>query len=184
MNRFFSRSLVVMVTLGFLFVLSSCAFESDETIAAGGTWELAGTYGSERWVITDTSITYSSDYGSGFSTVYSANIVSFSNDGLNAGDITLTTGGDDPFDPGFAVIQYTYVNNAGTGEAGKYNVFRWADNAADRDTRDFTQGYKDATGSGDTDYTNDVFDTAGAAESGATNAAGYFAYASTGAVRQ
>lgn len=185
MRRFFSREFMVLAIVSVFVALVGCT--DSESISVAGTWESAGTYGTERWVITDTSITYSSDYGSGFSTVYRADVVDFSNDGLNAGDTALTSSGSTAVNPGFAVIRYTAVNNPGTGEVGTYNVFRWADNARDGNNRDFTQGYKDADLDGDPStgtYTNLVFDTASAAESGASVAKGYFSYASTGAEPQ
>ncbi|MFP4408510.1 MAG: hypothetical protein ACLFPW_08330, partial [Spirochaetaceae bacterium] len=156
-----------------------CSTDGADPIAVEGTWVL-DEYG-ERWIITENSITYegSSD-GSEYTTNYEAQIVSYSNHGLNAGETKLT-GNDteDALNPGFAVIEYTYVDDAWTEEVGKFNVFRWADNEEDPSKKDFTQGYKK-----DSNDDNDVFDTAAAAEAEATNANGYFAFASEGAVKQ
>lgn len=180
--------LIAALLLGF----GACSTDGADPIAVTGTWVLEtdfdgdGTIDSaERWTITDSSISYESDYGFGFSPVYSANIVTHSNTGLNAGETKLTaTDTEDALNPGFAVIEYTEVDGPGTGEVGKFNVFRFADNADDPSRKDFTQGYKDATPDDDTNFDNDVFDTAAAAEAGATNADGYFAFASRGAVKQ
>ncbi len=176
------------IVAGFLvlpfFALVSCS-EPADPIAVDGVWEIVGTYGSERWTISDSRITYESDWsGSGFSTTYSAEIVDYSNDGLNAGETLLTAGSTaSAANPGFAVMRYTDVDGPGTGEAGKYNIFRWADSPGDAATRDFVQGYKNA-GDAWPDNVNGVFDTGAAAEAGATNAAGYFSFASSGAARQ
>ncbi|MDA3949114.1 MAG: hypothetical protein PF508_07785 [Spirochaeta sp.] len=101
---------------------------------------------------------------------------------LNAGDTALTNGGSEAVNPGFAIIQYTEVDGAGTGEVGKYNIFRWAQNSGDTAKRDFIQGYKNV-GAVYPNNVNGVFDIPAAAETGATNAAGYFGFASSGAER-
>ena len=154
-----------------------------DSIAAAGSWSLTGTWSTETWAISNSSITYASDYGSGASTVYIADVVYADNDGLNADDTVLVSGSS-ATDTGFAVIQFTQVNNSGTGTIDKYQIFRWGTNASDSNLRDFTQGYKDATGSDDTDYTNTVFDTPQEAIDGVTVSAGFFSFASEGAALQ
>jgi hypothetical protein len=148
-----------------------------------GTWLLEGAFGDEKWIISNSTIEYQSDYGSGFSTNYKAEIVEFVNGSFNAGDTAIAAGGPASDDPGYAVIKYTEVANAGWGEDDKYNIFRWCDNADDATNKDFAQGSKDTDPEDDT-YINDVFDSASAAKSGATNTAGYFGFASSGAVKQ
>ncbi|POR04066.1 hypothetical protein AU468_04435 [Alkalispirochaeta sphaeroplastigenens] len=106
----------------------------------------------------------------------------FRNGELNADDTDLTLGRGTTTNPGFAVIEYTEVNNLGTGEVGKFNVFRWADNNDNNTLRDFTQGYKNI-GPDWPDNVNGVFATADDAEAGATTE-DYFAGASEGAGRQ
>jgi len=187
------RSAAVLLTAIFLFTgLAGCdmfgvgpgTVSEPESIEVKGVWILEGQSGDEKYIITDSSIVRQSDYtGSGYSTEYEAEIVKFSNDGLNAGDTSITTPSGSTQGLGYAVIKYTEVNNAGTGEVGKYNVFRWATNQSDSSKRDFTQGSKD-TDTSDDDYINDVFDTADAAETGATNDNGYFGFASAGFVKQ
>ncbi len=191
------RAIVLMHGLliaALVITLGACSTDGTDPIAVTGTWVLDGQYdwdgdgndNAERWIITESSITYGSSLdGTTYTTTYEANIVSYSNTGLNAGETKLT-GNDteDALNPGFAVIEYTEVAGPGTGEVGKFNVFRFADNADDPSRKDFTQGYKDATPDDDTNFDNDVFDTAAAAEAGATNANGYFAFASRGAVKQ
>lgn len=146
----------------------------------GSDWDGDGNANVERWTITDSSIHYESTLdGTTYTTTYRADIVEFSNDSLNGGDTALTSGGSTAPNPGYAVITYTEVDNAGTGEVGKYNVFRWAQNTTTPSNRDFSQGFKDADGA--SPYVNDLFDTPEAAKTGATNSAGYFAFASTGA---
>jgi hypothetical protein len=177
--------LAVVIAAGFVLGLPGCAnwFGSeDEAIAILGEWLIDGAY-PEQWAVTETSITYSSDYGSGLAQVFSAEIVSFSNTGFNAGDTTLISTGMAVTGAGYAVIKYTEVDNPGTGEVGKYNIFRWAANAADDAKRDFIQGYTNV-GNDWPANVNGVFDTASAAKSGAANAAGYFTYPSIGAAKQ
>ena len=152
--------------------------------ALGSDWDGDGNDDSvERWTITSTSVHYeSSSDGATYDTTYRADVVEFVNGRLNAGDTALTNGGSDAVNPGFAIIQYTEVDGAGTGEVGKYNIFRWAETSGDSAKRDFTQGYKNV-GQPYPDNVNGVFDTPAAAETGATNADGYFAFASSGAER-
>ena len=156
-------------------------------IASKGTWQTpAGGY-SEQWIISNSSIEYKSDTdgdGTYESTTYKAEIVEFVNGSFNAGD-TIIAGGRSPADenPGYAVIKYTQVNNAGTGTVDKYNIFRWCDNTDDATKKDFSQGYKNV-GDPWPDNVNGVFDSASAAKSGATNGAGYFGFASSGAEKQ
>lgn len=174
----------LVATLG----LVGCSSDSKDPIAVAGVWQLAssgeGWTSIERWTITDDSIHYqSSSDGDTFTTTYRATIVEYVNGRLNAGDTALIDGRAVTTNPGFAIIRFTEVNNAGTGEVGKYNVFRWADNNADSALRDFGQGYVNIGGEWP-DNINGVFDTAAAAETGATNEAGYFGFASSGASRQ
>ena len=185
-DRSLLLALAAVVLIGFIFGLSGCAnwFGSeDEDIEVLGEWLIDGDY-PEQWVITNSSIVYSTDWtGGGLAEVFAAEIVSYDNDGFNSGDTTLTSTGSAVTGAGYAVIKYTAVDGAGTGEVGKYNIFRWADNGADSAKMDFIQGYINVGG----DYpanVNGVFDTAAEAKSGGTNAAGYFSFASTGAVKQ
>lgn len=183
--------LILAIALGMVGCESNGA-DSQDPIAVEGTWVLESDYdgdgvvdGTERWTISSQNITYEADYGGGLATVYAADVVSYSNTGLNKGETRLSnSSAADAINPGFAVIEYTEVDNAGTGEVGKFNVFRWADNATDPANKNFTQGYKDATPNDASNFDNAVFDTAAAAESGATTADGFFSLASTGAVKQ
>ncbi len=192
MKQFFSRAgVIITVAVVFVLVITSCSSEFS-TIAVTGTWQLDGSYESggtqytfiEQWTITPITITYSQDRGSGFTTAFAADIVALSNEGLNGGDTYLTGSATTPaVNPGFAVIRYTQVDGASTGEVGKYNVFRWAENAADTSSRDFSQGYLNVGGDFP-DNVNGVFDSVSTAINGATNGAGYFTYASGGAALQ
>ncbi|MFP4535716.1 MAG: hypothetical protein ACLFNP_08345 [Spirochaetaceae bacterium] len=166
--------------------LGACSTDGADPIAVEGTWVLDTGY-YERWIITENSITYegSSD-GSEYTTNYEAKIVSHSNNGLNAGETKLT-GNDteDALNPGFAVIEYTEVDGPGTGEVGKFNLFRWADNADDPSNKDFSQGYKDATPNDDENFDTVVFDTPAEAEAEVTVANEFFENPpSSGAVKQ
>lgn len=154
-------------------------------IEVEGTWLIDGAYGDEKWIISNSEIEYQSDWtGGGFNTVFKAEIVEFDNGSFNAGDTTIASGRTtDDENPGFAVIKYTQVDGAGTGEVGKYNIFRWCDNTTTTANKDFTQGYKNVGGAYPNNV-NGVFDSAAASKSGATNAAGYFGGASIGAVKQ
>ncbi len=160
-------------------------FGADETVDVRGTWELVttGDWGStERWVITNSTIEYLSSYTDAPpATVYKADIAKFENNGLNGNDIKISSLGTDT-DTGYAVIKFTEVDGAGTGEVGKYQIFRWGTNSTDAANRDFSQGSKDSDPS--VAYVNEVFDTAAAAEAGATITAGHFGFASEGAVKQ
>lgn len=182
--RFVCVALVLGAAMG---VLAGCS-DSTDPIDVGGTWALETPdtgFGPfyERWTISDNAVQYeTSSDGSTYTTTYRADIVDYVNGSLNAGDTALTSGRAATSNPGFAVIQYTEVNGASTGEVGKFNVFRWADNTSESTNRDFTQGFRDADGS--SPFINEVFDSAAAAETGATNGAGYFAGSSNGAVRQ
>jgi hypothetical protein len=190
-SRWFSvlTAFALVATLG----LAGCT-EPPDPIAVAGVWNLStsgdGWTFFERWTITDSSVHYqSSSDGEMFTTTYRADIVEYVNGRLNAGDTALTAGRAVTTNPGFAIIRFTEVNNAGTGEVGKFNVFRWADNNADSVLRDFTQGSKDSDLDGDGnpntgEYVNLVFDTASGAEMGAINDAGYFGASSDGASRQ
>jgi hypothetical protein len=151
-----------------------------------GTWQTPDGEYSEQWIISNTSIEYKSDTngdGTYESTTYKAEVVSYVNGSFNAGDTSITDGGAASVDPGNAVIKYTEVDGAGTGEVGKYNIFRWCDTAGDEAKNDFVQGYKNV-GDSWPDNVNGVFDSGSAAISGATNANGYFDFASSGAEKQ
>ena len=103
---------------------------------------------------------------------YSARVVYVDDSQLNAGDTSVTATGDVAVNAGFAVIQYISVANAGWGEVGKYNVFRWADGTASNQ-RLMTQG-----GKYNEDFTEiTVFDSRQEAIDGATNAEGFFGFA-------
>ena len=195
MKKFKTLGIGFLVLALAAFFLGGCSGTSDPSvgdIAVEGTWTLDTSGASwtslERWTIDDLSITYESNWGSGYSTVYEADIVRYDNAGLNAGDTAVWSGGS-TIAPGYAVIRFTQVDGAGTGEVGKYQVFRWATNESDASLRDFTQGSKDSNLDGDNDpmtgtYVNVVFDTADGAEAGATIAGGHFAYGSAGASRE
>lgn len=188
MNSARSRGRILLgsILITVVLLVSGCSalgLGVKEPIEVEGTWtwESASSDYTERWTITDDSIVKESAAdGTTFSTIYEANIISYYNGGLNAGDTSLTAGGDPTIDAGFAVIEYTEVNNAGTGEVGKYNVFRWDENATDSDARDFVTGYKNV-GEEFPDNVNGVFDEPNAAHHGATNENGYFQFASRGA---
>ena len=182
--------LILAVALGFVSCDSNGA-NRRAPIAVEGRWLLEsdcdgdGTVdGSERWSISGNTITYENDFGAGFALVYSATVVSYSNNGLNGGDVKISSSAaDQALDPGFAVIEYTEVDGLGTGEVGKFNVFRWADSVDNTSEKNFAQGYKNV-GDAFPNNVNGVFETADAAEAGATNENGYFAFASAGAVKQ
>jgi len=143
-----------------------------------------GWYSEEKWEISEDTIIYSTRYAEDgdFTVGYQGTIVSSVTGSFNAGDTGIITGELTPAGAsGYYVICYTAVENAGWGEIGKYNVFRWQTNETDTSAMDFTVGTY-VTGTYP-DTINQVFDTAAAAESGATNTAGYFAYFSEGAER-
>lgn len=191
--------LLLLAALLSLGLLSSCDPYGD-AIAVEGTWILGNGYdwdndgnpNAEKWIITNSSVSYASSLNSiDYSTVYKADIVDYVNGYLNAGDTAITDSNGSQGSSsglGYAVIRFTEVNGAATGEAGKYQIFRWAANESDPAARDFTQGSKDADLDGDGDpmtgtYVNTVFDSAAEARSGATNTAGHFQGASQGAAR-
>ncbi len=172
-NRFRAILGALLITTLVVFSLSSCFLFAEPEVEK---WELVESWGTESWEITDNTITYLYDDV----ITYKAKIVKEVEDEFNGGDTVIVPGAAAPSDDyGYMVIQYTYVNNTGTGEVDKYNIFRWQENAADDDKHDFTQGYKD-TAPG-TPYINEIFDTADAAKSGVTNANGYFGFTSAGA---
>jgi hypothetical protein len=175
--------LTALVVGGALAMLAGCS-SSDDPIAVGGVWTINdGEAWSERWTITNSTIHYESGGEDGvYTTTYRATIVDYVNGRLNTGDTALAAGREITTNPGFAMIKYTEVDGPGTGEVGKFNVFRWADNNEDNTLRDFTQGYKNI-GDDWPNNVNGVFDTAAEAEEGATNAEGYFAFPSEGAGR-
>ncbi|MDC7245630.1 MAG: hypothetical protein PQJ47_06935 [Sphaerochaetaceae bacterium] len=174
------RAVLGTIVLAALVVFAStgCSLFLSSTMPPEGSYELVGDYGTETWDIDEDTISYDSGY-----TSYEADIISTVVDSFNAGDSTIVSSGSSPSgDYGYMVIQYTTVSDEGTGEVGKYNIFRWQENADDASAMDFTQGYKDADG--ESPYINALFDTAQDAVDGATNDNGYFSFASEGAVLQ
>lgn len=182
-----TRKLLMFVAVLFVLGLSGCNLlerTESETIAVEGTWLLAHSdWADEQWNITESSITYQSVGDSETTTTYAADIVSFSNDGVNNAESELVPDGTTE-GLGYAVIRFTEVNGPATGEVGKYQIFRWGTNQDDSAARDFTQGFKNAGEDWPGDAINEVFDTPEAAEAGATIANGHFSFASTGAVLQ
>ena len=154
-----------------LLFLAGCSNGSESTLPVG-TWE--SSFG-EVYEIEATSIRY---LGDGSTVSWAAEVVLINDSALNGGDTSVTASGAGTVNPGFAVIRYTQVNNAGSGEVGKYNVFRWAESDDTPDALLMTQGYKNV-GAPFPDNINGVFDTIAAARAGATNDAGHFALAST-----
>lgn len=131
-----------------------------------GTW--TSEWG-ETYEIDTQAITYDNGSGGG----YTATVISINEYQFNAGDTSITPEAPAAVQPGYAVIKYTAVSDLSWGAVGKYNIFRWAENSAGLDFRLLTQG-----GKYNDDYTVIiVFDTPAQAVNGATNAAGYFAYA-------
>jgi hypothetical protein len=174
-NHFRAIFGIFMLTTLVVFLFSSCFLFEETTIPVAGTWELIGSYGTEEWIINQHTISYDSGY-----TSYTAEILDIGLNMFNAGDTEIVSLGAVPIDDyGFAIIKYTAVSDSGTGEIGRYNIFRWQDNADDPSKKDFTQGYKDADGI--SPYVNEVFDSARDAQLGATNAQGYFSFTSNGA---
>ena len=133
-----------------------------------GMWEAQ----YDSYEIDTRAITYNDGFGGG----YTATVISINEYQFNAGDTTIAQGAPAAVQPGFAVIRYTAVDGPGTGEVGKYNIFRWAEDTADPTQMLFAQGYKNV-GDPYPNNINGVFDTAVAAVDGATNADGYFPYA-------
>jgi len=130
-----------------------------------GMWEAQ----YDSYEIDTRAITYNDGFGGG----YTATVISINEYQFNAGDTTIAQGASAASQPGYAVIKYTAVSDLSWGAVGKYNIFRWAENSAGLDFRLLTQG-----GKYNDDYTViSVFDTPAQAVNGATNAAGYFAYA-------
>jgi len=155
---------LVMAALVAGFLFSGCApagLAPDVGIAVEGTWfiDWGGTY-DETWVISDSEITYTS----GTAQVYTADIVSYDNNAFNASET-----GEGNY--GYAVIQYTAVDGAGTGAVGGYNIFRWQNYTGS--ACDFTQGYKNVGGDWP-DNENDMADTAAEAINDFTAANSYF----------
>lgn len=179
-------ALAVLLVASFV----GCGNQAEDPIDIAGEWVLQLPDGGDHksWLITDDTIVHAtSTDGEIYTTVYRADVIGYINGRLNGGDVSLTNGGANAINPGYAVIKYTYVADASVGETGGYNVFRWADNAADTTLRDIAIGTRDANLDGDddpaTDFVNAVFNTVGAAEGGATNGEGYFDTALTGAGR-
>ncbi|AFG36843.1 hypothetical protein [Spirochaeta africana] len=181
----FSSAAVSALLVAAVVVLGSCSLGGfvPGPIAVEGTWVIQNdAWDDEQWVITPDSITYLSVGDTETTTTFAADIVTYSNFGLNAGDTELYPGGTD-MGLGYAVIRFTEVEGPGTGEVGKYQVFRWGTNQDDASTRDFTQGYNNV-GDPHPDNVNEVFDTPEAAEAQVSNGNGHFSFASEGAVRQ
>lgn len=78
---------------------------------------------------------------------------------------------------GYMILQYYKCDNEGTGKAGQYNVFRFAQDEAGKWI--FTQGYKNGSAEEGV-YINRLFETASEAEKEITAKNNYFAYASVG----
>ena len=172
-NRFRAVLGALLITTLVVISLSSCFLFVEPEVEK---WKLEGGWGTETWEMTDNTISYFYDDVM----TYKAKIVKEVEGQFNSSDTEIVLGADIPNDDyGYMVIRYTYVNNSGTGEVGKYNIFRWQENAVDDDKHDFTQGYKDADGVAP--YINVVFSTAAEAEDGATNTNGYFNFTSAGA---
>ncbi len=157
------KILLLATAVIFVGLLFGCKTDEDPVIEVKGDWELISAFTSETWSITESTISYDG----GFGIFYKADIVSFDNETFNAGE-------SDASDHGYAVIQYTAVDGAGTGEVGKYNVFRWKE--FDGSTSDFSQGYKNV-GDPYPNNVNGVSDSEAEAESDITEANGYFAVA-------
>ncbi|NCB03136.1 MAG: hypothetical protein EOM67_13430 [Spirochaetia bacterium] len=173
-NRFRAPLGALLITL-VIFTFSSCFLFQEPTIPVVGEWELTGSFGTETWDITESTISYDGGWGYG----YTADIITIGLNTFNAGDMTITSSGAPPVDDyGYAVIKYTSSSDAGTGEVGKYNIFRWQDNEGDQSKKDFGQGYKQTS---ESNYDNLVFNTASQAQTGATNTQGYFSFVSSGA---
>ncbi|MCF7933466.1 MAG: hypothetical protein K9M84_06165 [Spirochaetia bacterium] len=180
---------VLVITLSVL-SFSGCDLLTRESISVQGVWRLAGTFGDEKWEISDQEISYySKDLDESWAPVgeyilrYRADVITYDNDQLNGGDTQFITG-NTPAVAGYAVIRYTEVVAGGdtsNGEVGRFNVFRWAVSAGDTQKRDFTQGGKYSGTWGTPDYDLLDFDTAAEAANGATVAEGYFDFASSGA---
>lgn len=163
--------LTALLTALVVFSFTGCQLIfGEDPIAVKGSW--ASSFG-ESWVITDDTITYDGGFGS-----YTAEIISYENDGLNAGDTSVVKDGAVLDGQGYAVIKYTEVTDASYGTVGKYNIFRWGTAAGDASMRSLTQGGKYVGTWGQPDYALVVFDTAAEASSGATNDDGYFGFAS------
>ncbi len=150
-------------------------------ISCSGTWE--SSWG-EEWIITNSSIEYDDGWGGG----WKGSLVEYKNGSFNAGDTTIAANRTIPdTQTGFAVIKFTEVSNAGWGEVDKFMVFRWCRSVSSPvsspSKNDFSLGYKNV-GSAYPNNVNGVFDTAAEAKTGATNAAGYFAFASTDIEKQ
>jgi len=153
------KILLLATAVIFVGLLFGCKTDEDPVIEVKGTWKRPFW---ETWTITESTISFYGDYGGGFIVFYDADIVSFDNETFNAGE-------SDASDHGYAVIQFTAVDGPGTGEVGKYNVFRWK--KFDGSTVDLSQGFKDAD---PPNFVNDVADTAADAESDITNANDFF----------
>jgi len=175
-NRWRATLGTIVVVALVLLAATSCSLFENPDLPLDGTYELVGTYGTETWTFDEDSISYDGGYNS-----YEADIIWVVLNAFNSGDTSITTSSSSPSgDYGYVVMQYTEVSDAGTGEVGKYNVFRWQENAGDNSLMDFTQGYKAA----DETYANDLFDADHEARDEANNDNGYFSYASEGASKK
>ncbi len=153
------QTLVLAVLVITLSVLSftGCDLLTRESISVQGVWRLVGTFGDEKWEISDQEISYySKDLDESWAPVgeyilrYRADVITYDNDQLNGGDTQFITG-NTPAVAGYAVIRYTEVVagvDTSNGEVGRFNVFRWAVSAGDAQKRDFTQGASTAVPGG------------------------------------
>lgn len=165
-RRFLFTALVIG---GALAMLGGCSSSDDPTLPIG-SWD--DGFGNV-YTITGTTISYTGEF-EGTSYGYTGAIVYIDDSRFNGGDTSITDGGDTAVNPGHFAFQYTSVSDPSWGEVGKYNVFRWADGASENE-KVMVQGGK---------YNEDfsvmvVFDSNAAARNGATNDAGFFAFAST-----
>ncbi len=166
--RVLSTALLVTASIG---LVAGCSTGGSDPDLPTGSWD--DGFGNV-YTITETTVSYADTYGGS----YSARIVFVDDSRLNGGDTSVTAGGDDAVNPGHVVIRYTSVSDASWGEVNKYNIFRWAD-GADAHEKVMTQGGKYEGNWGDPDYRMVVFESSTGARIGATNDAGFFAYAGT-----
>ncbi len=119
--------------------------------------EIAGTWdgGMSNYLII-TNTTFTVDNPDDWYWDYSGEVISYSNDGFNAGESGLG-------DSGYAVIKFT-SHPSGSSVEGKYTVLRW---------QNLATGSVDTTVQTCEGY-GVYFETAEAAEAGATFADGYF----------
>lgn len=162
-SKGFKGSVALLATLVALSLTSCSAISSllggdtgttTPDIEIAGTW-LDSAYGTNMLTISNSS--YVVDDQSSYDWDYTCEIVKYSNDGFNAGE--TGTG-----NCGYAVVKFTVHPNS-TSSVGKYTVLRWQNlTTSGSVTVSTSEGY------------GTYFDTAAAAEAGATAAAGYFSY--------